>query len=84
MVEQRTFNPQVQSSSLWIPTKYNWCVAQLVEHPTFNRIVESSNLSALTILVQIVFGSVSQLVEQQTFNLKVVSSSLTIPTKYGI
>ena len=55
-VEQRTFNPLVESSSLSRPTTIRKCwrfgsVAQLVEQRTLNPSVQSSSLCAPTIAI---------------------------------
>ena len=51
LVEQRTENPRVSGSipELGIKNKISYgCVAQLVEHLTFNQVVPGSNPGTLT------------------------------------
>ena len=52
LVEQRTENPRVSGSipELGIKDKISYgCVAQLVEHLTFNQVVPGSNPGTLTL-----------------------------------
>ena len=50
LVEQRTENPRVSGSIPELGTCYiQGCVAQLVEHLTFNQVVPGSNPGTLTL-----------------------------------
>ena len=67
-VEQRTFNPLVESSNLSQPT--TGCLAQLGEHlPYKERVIGSIPIATTT------FGSLAQLVEQLTLNQLVPGSN---------
>ena len=75
LVEQRTENPRVSGSipELGIKNKISYgCVAQLVEHLTFNQVVPGSNPGTLTLKNTEVF-----------FFCAVVRTKVRSPLRFG-